>query len=153
MSACCILPTIASTSIVTMSGVDLSKLAIKAVASGVAMAGVSYYVLKRKDYIEIFGMEMAHWQGDGALLAVSSAAGDVVGTWALSKIEQKFLSSPKLMHFVNAATVPLLSGVAYGGLKSAIVQPKSNKSMLKEIGLGSLVKFGSDSAVTNMFSL
>lgn len=105
--------------------INLTTLGTRAIATGVVGGGISYFVLKRNDVVDIFGVELPYYAADALLLLASSAAGDILASYVLPFTEQKLGLSPAIQNFVNVSVAPTLCGgvSAYG--KDALVSPSS----------------------------
>jgi hypothetical protein len=96
-------------------GESIEKTAIKSILCGTVLygAGISYYLLKRNSAVELVGMEMREWVLDGVLLAVESITGDLIGSYAVPYLEQKFVGNDRLEAFIKYGAPPMIVGAQH----------------------------------------
>lgn len=59
---------------------NFAKLGIRALISGTVAGGIFYFLLKRKDLVDIFRFELPHYGADLALVLIGSMIGDAGGS-------------------------------------------------------------------------
>ncbi len=130
---------------------NLGMVAGKAISSGTLAGGISYFVLKRTDLVEVMGIEMTHWQYDLAVVAVSSEVADASTVWVLPFLEDKLNSGHKFNDFINMSISPILCGTASAIGNKFIIQPNSTEPM-KDFLLGIGCKLGGDRVYDSLMS-
>jgi len=123
---------------------NITMLATRAIATGAVGGGISYFVLKRNDVVDIFGTELPHYAADALLLIASSAAGNILSSYVLPFTEQKMGLSPAIQNFVNVSVAPALCGGVSAFGKVALVSPSSEDSKLTDFLLGAGSKLAGD---------
>ena len=83
-------------------GESVEKMGIKALLCGVTAAGVSYFLLKREQAVELIGMEMPEYVTDDVLLTIESVTGNLIGSYVVPYIEQQFVGSENLEKFLKS---------------------------------------------------
>lgn len=96
------------TSTFSKIGHGLERTAVEAVLCGILGASASYFLLKRKNAVELFGMDLPEWQTDGLLLAVESATGTVIGGYAIPYLEEKVVGNERLEKILSMGLPPAI---------------------------------------------
>lgn len=90
---------------------SITKTLVKSGATGAIGAGGSY-MLGRRNYVNVLGLQQREWVVDGVALAAESLVGDAVGNYAIPKIEG--MISPQndtLRSFTKYAAPPTIVGL------------------------------------------
>lgn len=112
--------------------------AVSNLTSGVVAGVGSYFLLKREGNVQVFGINMKHALYDGLLLVASATIGNIVRVWLGPMVESKFISSPKMMDFINNILGPAITGGAFVGFN--MIAEVSNEDM-KNFGLAAVSNF------------
>jgi hypothetical protein len=126
-------------------GESIEKMGAKALLCGTLGSGISYYLLKRQSAVEMLGMDLAEWQLDGVLMAIESISGDLVGSYTVPYIEQKFVGNETLEKAIKWGLPPALVGTQHVLVKKYMTD--ATPASVNDLVLGAAVKFVADSAV------
>ena len=112
---------------------NLSQASSRAVFSGLTATGLSYYVMKRNDLVDILGIELNHAIADGIFCALGSATGDILSVGILPWTEKNLNLSDGVQNFVNLTAGPLVAGGTVAAAKYLLVSPSSKDTISHDI--------------------
>lgn len=133
-----------------MSVYNLKEIIGKALFSGVTASGLSYFVLKRNDLIEAFGVEMSHYMYDGEVTAISSAVADFSTVYILPFLENHLNGGQKFSTFIDESIGPILTGTSVVLGNKFAIEPQSTEPM-KDFLLGAGSKLAGDRVYTALW--
>lgn len=120
-----------NTSISTISAIasNIGHVWLKAGAAAVVEGLADYYLMEKRDIVEVFGFELPNWGCDMILVGLSSAVGDTVSITVLPWTEKTFGASATVQNIINMTTPPLICGTTALVAKSFLVSPATNDKL------------------------
>jgi predicted aconitase len=137
-------------SIIANATVDTAKILLKGGVAGAIAGGASYFLMKRRDAVEILGMEMPQFAADLVLVALGSITGRVVGQQIGPWVESKLGASDNMKHWTRMAIPPITTGVVYAGVVTLVEVPDNNE-YAKNIMLGAVSDVLSDRLIDSLY--
>lgn len=105
------------------------------VLSGVAASAISYFVYDENGVLLYFGMELPAVPAIGAVVALSSLAGNAAGNYLLPMIPGNI----KFAHFEKLVFMPLLTGSANAALMY-FGNPMAQNNLMRPFKIGALAE-------------